>query len=92
MLKWQDIDIFEAVSKALGPLLDSTDALSSENEVTVSYLKPILYLFSSELLQEKDYSDLKTIKTSVLDFSGYDDQIQRSTKQHFLIRAFAHST
>lgn len=54
VLKWQDIDILEAVSKALGPLLDFTDALSSENYVTVSCLKPILHLFSSELLQEKD--------------------------------------
>ncbi|XP_013860009.1 zinc finger BED domain-containing protein 1 [Austrofundulus limnaeus] len=70
VLKWQDIDVLDAVSKALGPLLDFTDALSSENYVTVSCLKSILHLFSSKLLQEKDEdSDLtKTIKTSVLDY------------------------
>ncbi|KAK0132046.1 Zinc finger BED domain-containing protein 1 [Merluccius polli] len=65
-----DIDVLDAVSKALGPLLDFTDALSSENYVTVSFLRPILHLFSSELLQEKDEdADLtKTIKKSVLDY------------------------
>lgn len=70
VLKWQDIDVLDAVSKALGPLLDFTDALSSENYVTVSFLRPILHLFSSELLQEKDEdADLtKTIKKSVLDY------------------------
>lgn len=58
--------VLEAVSKALGLLLEFTDALS----VTVSCLKPNLHLFSSELLQEKDEdSDLtKTIKTSVLNY------------------------
>lgn len=70
VLKWQDVDVLDAVSKALGPLLDFTDALSSESYVTVSCLKPILHLFSSKLLQEKDEdSDLtKTIKKSVLDY------------------------
>lgn len=70
VLKWQDINVLDAVSKALGPLLDFTDALSSENYMTVSCLKFILHLFSSELLQEKDEeSDLtKTIKISVLEY------------------------
>lgn len=67
---WQDIVVLDSVSKALGPLLDFTDALSSENYVTVSCLKPTLHLFNSELLQGKDEdSDLaKTIKSSILDY------------------------
>ncbi|KAI7790592.1 putative zinc finger BED domain-containing protein 1-like [Triplophysa rosa] len=67
---WQDIDVLDSVSKALGPLLDFTDALSSENYFTVSCLKPTLHLFSSELLQGKDEdTDLnKTIKNSILDY------------------------
>ncbi len=51
VLTWQDIDVLDSVSKALAPLLDFTDALSSENYVTVSCLKPTLHLFNSELLQ-----------------------------------------
>lgn len=70
VLKWQDTDVLDAVSKALGLLLDFTDALSSKNYVTVSFLRPILHFFSSELLLEKDEdADLtKTIKKSVLDY------------------------
>lgn len=57
-------------TKHLGNFLDFTDALSSENYVTVSFLRPILHLFSTDLLQEKDEdADLtKTIKMSVLDY------------------------
>uniref|UniRef100_A0AAR2J935 BED-type domain-containing protein n=1 Tax=Pygocentrus nattereri TaxID=42514 RepID=A0AAR2J935_PYGNA len=46
---WQDVEVLEAVSKALGPLLEFTDALSGEKLVTVSYLKPVLALFNTEL-------------------------------------------
>lgn len=38
---WQDVDVLELVSKALGPLLEFTDAFSGEQLVTVSYLKPV---------------------------------------------------
>ncbi len=67
---WQDIDVLDSVSKALGPLLDFTDALSSENYVTVSCLKPTIHLFNSELLQGKaEDTDLtKSIKSSILDY------------------------
>ncbi len=55
---WQDIDVLDSVSKALGPL------------VTVSCLKPTIHLFNSELLQGKaEDTDLtKTIKSSILDY------------------------
>ncbi len=47
------------VSKALVPLLEFTDALSGEQLVTVSYLKPVLSLFNTEVLAVKsDDTDL----------------------------------
>ena len=36
---WQDVEVLEAVSKALGCPLEFTDALSGEQTVAVSYLK-----------------------------------------------------
>lgn len=45
VLTWQDIDVLESVSKALSPLIAFTDALSGEQYVSVSYLKPVLHLF-----------------------------------------------
>ncbi len=56
---WQDVEVLEAVSKALGPLLEFTDALSGELLVTVSYLKPVLSLFNTEVLAVRsDDTDL----------------------------------
>lgn len=67
---WQDIEVLEAVSKALGPLLEFTDALSGEQLVTVSYLKPVLALFNSDVLEVKsDDTDLtKKIKQAILEY------------------------
>ncbi|XP_076849420.1 E3 SUMO-protein ligase ZBED1-like [Brachyhypopomus gauderio] len=67
---WQDIDVLESVSKALSPLLEFTDALSGEQVVTVSYLKPVLSLFNSEVLAEKsdDTQLTKQIKESILGY------------------------
>lgn len=56
---WQDVDVLESVSKALSPLLEFTDDLSGEQVVTISYLKPVLSLFNSEVLAVKsDNTDL----------------------------------
>ncbi|KAL7842215.1 hypothetical protein SRHO_G00239040 [Serrasalmus rhombeus] len=67
---WQDVEVLEAVSKALGPLLEFTDALSGEKLVTVSYLKPVLALFNTEVLKIKsDDTDLtKKIKQTILEY------------------------
>ncbi|KAL2092747.1 hypothetical protein ACEWY4_012545 [Coilia grayii] len=67
---WQDVDVLESVSKALSPLLEFTDALSGEQVVTISYLKPVLSLFKSEVLAVKsDDTDLtKKIKETILDY------------------------
>ncbi|KAK7934198.1 hypothetical protein WMY93_005094 [Mugilogobius chulae] len=67
---WQDIEVLESISKALGPLLEFTDALSGEQQVTVSYVKPVLSLFNSEVLAIKpDDTELtKQIKQTILDY------------------------
>lgn len=44
VLSWQDVDVLEAVKKVLSPLQDFTDALSREQYVSISYLKPVLSL------------------------------------------------
>ncbi|XDV29425.1 hypothetical protein PO909_032555 [Leuciscus waleckii] len=43
---WQDIEVLESIQKALKPLQDITDALSGEEYVTISYVRPVLHLFN----------------------------------------------
>ncbi len=43
---WQDIEVLESIQKALKPLQDFTDALSGEEYVTISYVRPVLHLFN----------------------------------------------
>lgn len=70
---WQDIEVLGSVNKAIKPLQDFTDALSGEMYVSVSYIKPVIHLFKTSLLQpEEDDTELtKTIKKKVL---GYLDE------------------
>ncbi|XP_060764691.1 E3 SUMO-protein ligase ZBED1-like [Neoarius graeffei] len=67
---WQDTDILEAINKALQPLTEFTDALSSEKYVSISFVKPVLHLFSSSILKASDDApDLtNTIKTKILTY------------------------
>ena len=51
---WQDTDVLESVNNALGPLQEFTDALSGEDYVSVSYLKPVLHLRKTATLAETD--------------------------------------
>ncbi|XP_057700429.1 E3 SUMO-protein ligase ZBED1-like isoform X1 [Corythoichthys intestinalis] len=69
---WQDIDVLESVSKSLGPLLDFTDALSGEDYISISCLKPVLHLFNTQLLQGQDEeTDLtKKLKKEMLDYTN----------------------
>ncbi len=66
---WQDIEVLESIQKALKPLQDFTDALSGEEYVTISYVRPVLCLFNTSLLShEGGNSELcKSIKTSIVD-------------------------
>lgn len=76
---WQDIEVLESFHKALNPLLQFTDALSGEDYVSISYLKPVLHLFNENILRhEDDDTELtKTIKTGILENLNekYDDVI-----------------
>ncbi|KAL0150423.1 hypothetical protein M9458_054240 [Cirrhinus mrigala] len=68
---WKDIDVLESVSKSMGPLLDFTAALSGEDYVSVSYVKPVLHLFNTSLLliHEEDIdltTSMRNIKMMLL--------------------------
>lgn len=65
---WQDLDVLESINKAVKPLQDFTDALSGESYVSVSYIKPVLHLFKTSLLQPKEENTelTKTIKRSIM--------------------------
>ena len=54
VLTWQYLQVLDSVSKALGPLVEFTDALSAEDYVTVSCLKLVLQLFNSDILLAKE--------------------------------------
>ncbi|KAJ8369457.1 hypothetical protein SKAU_G00094850 [Synaphobranchus kaupii] len=67
---WQDLEVLEAIHKVLKPLQDFTDALSGEEYVTLSYVKPVLHLFTTSLLAyEEGESELcKSIKSKIVDY------------------------
>ena len=67
---WQDLDVLESVNGALNPLLEFTDALSSENYVSVSYLKPMLQLFRTQILKPSDDETqlTKELKMTVMSY------------------------
>lgn len=67
---WQDIDVLEAINKALSPLQDFTDALSGESYVSVSSVKPVLHLLNTEALsRDKEDTELtQSIKSKVLQY------------------------
>jgi len=77
-LTWQDMDVLESVNKAVSPLVEFTDALSGEQYVSVSYLKPVLHLFNEQVLkaQDDDTQLTKDIKVRILDYLNekYADQ------------------
>lgn len=66
----QGVEVLEAVQKALKPLQDFTDALSGEEYVTLSYVRPVLHLFNKSLLahEEGDTELCKSIKTCTVDY------------------------
>lgn len=86
---WQDTDVLEAINKSLHRLTEFTDALSSEKYVSVSFVKPVLHLFSSSILKEKDDDpDLTcTIKTKILSY--LDEKYKDPLTQELLDMASA---
>uniref|UniRef100_A0A673CIH1 BED-type domain-containing protein n=1 Tax=Sphaeramia orbicularis TaxID=375764 RepID=A0A673CIH1_9TELE len=67
---WQDIDVLEAVNKALSPLVEFTDALSGETYISVSFIKPTLHLFNHTILgpEEGENEMSKSIKRKILKY------------------------
>ncbi|KAL3995876.1 N-acetyltransferase 8 [Sarotherodon galilaeus] len=65
---WQDAEVLESIHKALHPLSEFTDALSGEEYVSISYLKPVLHLLATSVLAEdaEDTDLTRSIKTKVL--------------------------
>ncbi|KAL7864390.1 hypothetical protein AOLI_G00158100 [Acnodon oligacanthus] len=74
---WQDVDVLEPINAALSPLLEFTDALSSESYVSVSFLKPVMDLLNTSILKEADdNTELTwTLKTTLMGYvsESYDD-------------------
>lgn len=58
----------ESIHKALHPLLEFTDALSGEEYVSISYLKPVLHFLATSVLAEdaEETGLTRPIKTKVL--------------------------
>ena len=78
---WQDCDILISVTSALKPLKIMTDALSGENCITISAVKPILNHISTELEEADGDTDMaKEIKERIkVDFElrYLDDDISQ---------------
>ena len=73
---YTDIDLLESINQILTPLLEFTDALSGESYVSLSYLKPVLHLFNTEVMKPDGETELtQTIKTIVMNYLNekYDD-------------------
>lgn len=81
---WQDSDVLEAINKSLHRLTEFTDV-----SVSVSFVKPVLHLFSSSILKQKDDDpDLTcTIKTKIL--SDLDEKYKDPLTQELLDMASA---
>ncbi|XP_042587877.1 E3 SUMO-protein ligase ZBED1-like [Cyprinus carpio] len=79
ILGYQVLDVLESVSKALGPLLEFTDALSGEDYVSVSHNKPVLSLFNTTILapEEGDTDMTKSLKKKILEYlnSKYEERV-----------------
>ncbi|XP_044162142.1 E3 SUMO-protein ligase ZBED1-like [Bufo gargarizans] len=69
---WQDIDVLESMNKTLSPLLEFTDALSGEEYVSVSTVKPVLHLLNNTVLpladDDIDTELTKDMKTVILKY------------------------
>ncbi|XP_061636492.1 zinc finger BED domain-containing protein 4-like [Phyllopteryx taeniolatus] len=77
---WQDIDVLESVNKAVKPLQDFTDALSAENYVSVSCIKPIISLLKTSLMLPEEHNTelTKTIQRNILGYleEKYSDAVK----------------
>lgn len=58
MPTWRDVEVLEMVNKTFIPLADFTDALSGEQYVSISSVKPVLCLFETIMAIQEDDMDL----------------------------------
>lgn len=67
---WLDVEVLEAPNKTLSPLTDFTDALSGEQNVSISSVKPVLHLFETSVVavQEDDLDLTRSIKSKLLGY------------------------
>lgn len=72
-LTWQDMCVLEAVNAALRPVADFTDILSTENDVTVSSIVPMLHHLRDSALKV-EACDAKMTILAQLDIK-YDNKI-----------------
>ncbi|KAK7944766.1 hypothetical protein WMY93_000494 [Mugilogobius chulae] len=81
---WQDTDVLESIHKALHPLLEFTDALSGEEYVSISYLKPLLHHLATSVLANdpKDTDLTRSIKNRVQAYLS--DKYKDPTTQELL--------
>ena len=65
---WQDLDVLQAIDKAISPLSSLTDILSGEQYVTVSAVLPMLHILETDLLkvQETDTQLTKDIQHRIV--------------------------
>ena len=68
MPTWQDLDVLQAIDKAISPLSSLTDILSGEQYVTVSAVLPMLHILETDLLkvQETDTQLTKDIQHRIV--------------------------
>lgn len=67
---WQDIEVLEAINNTLTPLADFTDALSGEQYVSISSVKPVLHLFETSVLavENDDTEFTRSLKSKILGY------------------------
>ena len=89
---WQDIEVLQAIDKALSPLSSLTDILSADLYVTVSAVNPLLQLIEKKFLTEDstDTQLTKDIKKRVKEdlitrYSRYGDEIKTILKTATLL-------
>lgn len=54
---WQGIEVLEVINMMFTPLTDFADALSGEQYITISSVKPVLHLFETMMAVQEDDTD-----------------------------------
>ncbi|XP_047210687.1 E3 SUMO-protein ligase ZBED1-like [Girardinichthys multiradiatus] len=75
-ISWQDVSVLEAVTEGLKSVSEFTDILSSERDVTISSLLPLLHLIKDTLKEKETDAKLTVaIKQTILEQldSRYDN-------------------